>query len=39
MAALETKITNCSDLDAFIALFQPSEDEDGNYVKSDMDCF
>jgi len=38
-AGIETKITNASDLDAFMALFQPSEDEDGNYVKSDMDCF
>jgi len=38
-AGIETKITNASDLDAFIALFEPSEDEDGNYVKSDMDCF
>ena len=38
-AGIETKITNASDLDAFIALFEPSEDEDGNYVKSDMDCY
>ena len=39
MAALETKITNASDLDAFIALFATSKDGDGNTVKSDMDCF
>jgi len=39
MAALETKITNASDLDAFMALFATSKDGDGNTVKSDMDCF
>ena len=34
-AGIETKITNASDLDAFIALFQPK----GNGDPSDMDCF
>jgi len=34
-AGIETKITNASDLDAFIALFQPKENGD----PSDMDCF
>jgi hypothetical protein len=38
-AGIETKITNCSDLDAFIALFATSLDGDGNVVKSDMDCY
>ena len=35
MAALETKITNASDLDAFIALFDRKDNGD----PSDMDCF
>ena len=35
MAALETKITNAADLDAFIALF----DKKNNGDSSDMDCF
>ena len=39
MTALETKINNAGDLDAFIALFATSTDESGNRVKSDMDCF
>ena len=34
-AGIETKITNASDLDAFIALFQPKKNGD----PSDMDCF
>lgn len=35
MAALETKITNASDLDAFMALFDKKQNGD----PSDMDCF
>ena len=38
-AGIETKITNASDLDAFMALFDTSLDGDGNVVKSDMDCY
>jgi len=34
-AGIETKITNASDLDAFIALFQPKDNGD----PSDMDCY
>ena len=34
-AGIETKITNASDLDAFMALFQPKDNGD----PSDMDCF
>ena len=34
-AGIETKITNASDLDAFMSLFQPKDNGD----PSDMDCF